>query len=362
MSDSVLQNKSFLDSIFYDKDFLMKNLPLFVKKIRATKEGNGIPYNVIADYYQHQPVVQQFKPHNNAKISHHHIISLLPFERVYCDTMYLTQKNSVLAFVNIIDLFSKYAFSKCYIIKSKTSSISADKAKETFNDFLDEIKKYNIPVGIVYTDRGSEYMGDFQKNLENKKIIQIFANAGDKLKTSPIERFNKTLRIYIEKFKIVYGNINSEVLDIIMKSYNNIEHAGLKYSPIEILKNKKYQDEITSRNYNLNNDEIIDKPITGYVRIRIPGNTFKKVSPVWSDKIYKIKRYSKGSYELDGIDQYFKRADLLPVSKEKLLEPEIDTDLLSNLKKERVYIPRDKVEREPNKYETRGNRVKVNFK
>ena len=147
-----------------------------------------------------------------------------------------------------------------------------------------------------------------------------------------------------------------------MKSYNNIEHAGLKYSPIQILKNKEYQDEITSRNYNLNNDEIIDKPITGYVRIRIPGNTFKKVSPVWSDKIYKIKRFSKGSYELDGIDQYFKRADLLPVSKEKLLEPEIDTDLLSNLKKERVYIPRDKVEREPNKYETRGNRVKVNFK
>ena len=57
MSDSVLQNKKFLDSIFYDKDFLMKNLPLFVKKIRATKEGNSIPYGVIADYYQHQPVV-----------------------------------------------------------------------------------------------------------------------------------------------------------------------------------------------------------------------------------------------------------------------------------------------------------------
>lgn len=364
--DEVLKNKKFFDSIFYDKGFLMKNLPLFVKKIRTIelqeKGHNDIPYSVIESYYDHQPVVQQFRPETDIKVIPRHIIALMPFERIYCDTMYLTQKNSVLAFVNIVDYFSKYAFSRCFTIKSKTSNIPSEKAKLTFNAFLEDIKTYNIPVGIIYTDRGSEYMGDFEKNLQDKKFIQIYANAGDKKKMSPIERFNKTLRIYIEKFKIVYGNINSDVLDIIMKSYNNIEHANLKYSPIEILKNKKYQDEVTSINYAKQNNQISIPSLVGHVRIRIPGNTFKKVSPVWSDKIYTIKSFSKGNYELTELpNKYFKREDILPVSKEKLLQPEIDSDLLSNLRKERVYIPREPVEREATKYQTRGNRVNVKF-
>jgi len=363
----VLKHKSFLDNIFYDRGFLMKNLPLFVKKIREIelqeKGHNNIPYSVIESYYDHQPVVQRFRPHDENRAPHH-IISLLPFERIYCDTMYLTQKNSVLAFVNIVDLFSKYGFSRCYTIKSKTSSISSEKAKITINEFFEEIKQYNIPVGIIYTDRGSEYGGEFEKNLQEKKIIQIYGNAGDKRKTSPIERFNGTIRLYIEKFKIVYGNINSHVLDIIIKSYNNIPHAKLKYTPIEILKNKKYQDEITSINYAMQKDEIRAPPLTGYVRILLQTGSFKKISPIWSHEIYKIKSYSSGNnYILEGIlNKSFKRDELLPVKKD-ILEPEIDTDLLSNLKKERVYIKREEVEREDNdkKYNTRGGRVQVNF-
>jgi transposase InsO family protein len=352
----VLKNKKILDSIFYDKGFLMKNLPLFVKKIRGTA-GHNIPYRVIESYYNHQPVVQRFKPHIENRVPHH-IISLLPFERIYCDTMYLTQKNSVLAFINIVDLFSKYGFSRCYTIKSKTSSISSEKAKITINEFFEEIKQYNIPVGIIYTDRGSEFCGEFEKNLQEKKIIQVYGNAGDKRKTSPIERFNGTIRLYIEKFKIVYGSINSHILDIIIKSYNNIPHAKLKYSPIEILKNKKYQDEITSINYAMQKEEIKEVPLTGYVRVLLQTGTFKKISPIWSHEIYKIKNYSSGNnYTLEGGNKSFKRDELLPVKRD-ILEPEIDNDLI---KKERVYIPREKVEEENKKYNTRGGRVQVKF-
>jgi transposase InsO family protein len=361
----VLKNKKFLDSIFYDKGFLMKGLNVFVKRVREmesqNKEQPEIPYSVIESYYEHQPVVQRFKPE---KIIHipHHIISLLPFERIYCDTMYLTQKNSVLAFVNIVDLFSKFGFSRCFTIKNKTSSISSEKAKITFNDFLDEIKKYDIPVGIVYTDRGSEFMADFQDNLQEKKIIHIYGNAGDKRKTSPVERFNRTIRLYIEKFKIVYGNINSEVLDVIIKSYNHLPHANLKYSPVDILKNKNYQDEITTINYNIKKDEIRVPPLTGYVRVLIQTGTFKKISPTWSHEIYKIKSYSSGNYTLEGLfNKVFKRDELLHVDKEKILEPEIDSDLLSNLKKDRVYLKREIIEKEEKKYNTRGGRVQVKF-
>ena len=321
LHDNVLKNKTFLDNIFYNKGFLMKGFPVFLKVVRET--NSDIPYSVIQSYYDNQEVVQAFKPQNKNLNITRPIISLLPFERIYCDTMYLTQPNSVLGFINIIDLFSKYAFSRCFILKNNTSSISSDKAKNTFNEFMNEIKQYNIPIGIVYTDRGSEYMGDFQKNLEEEGIIQIFANAGDKRKTAPIERFNKSLRLMLEKFKLVYGAINSKVLQTIILSYNNVSHAGLKYTPINILKSKEIQDKITSGYYELNNKQITMPSLTGHVRILIQSNIFKKVSPVWSTTIYKINSFSNGNYLLDGIpDKYFKRDELLSVDKNTLLKPD----------------------------------------
>lgn len=346
----VLKYKSFLDSIFYDKGFLMKGLPVFIKKVRDI--NSDIPYSVIELYYENQEVVQAFKPPDNDVSISHPIISMLPFERVYLDTMYLTQPNSVLAFINVIDLFSKYAFSRCFILKNKTSSISSDKAKTTFNDFLNEIKKYNIPLGIVYTDRGGEFMGEFQKNLEDKGIIQYFSNAGDKRKTSPIERFNKTLRLMIEKFKMIYGGINSSVLETIMLSYNNISHGTLKDSPIDILKSKILQDKITSDNYNLEKNQITLTPLKGSVRILIQTSTFKKVSPVWSSKIYKIKSFSKGNYELNEIpNKYFKRDELLPIETDKLLKPSLK-DEVTVPKQRGVIVPVELVKRE-----TRGKKI-----
>jgi len=346
----VLKSKSFLDSIFYSDAFLMKGLPQFIKKVREVNKE--IPYSVIDSYYNSQEVVQAFKPHDKSVAISYPIISLLPFERIYCDTMYLTQPNSVLGFVNIIDLFSKYAFSRCFILKSKTSSISSEKAKATFNEFMDEVKKYNIPIGIVYTDRGSEYMGDFQTNLESKSIIQIFANTGDKRKTAPIERFNKTLRLMLEKFKLVYGNINSKVLQTIMLSYNNISHANLKDSPIDILKSKELQDKITSANYQINNNQISIPSLKGDVRILIQTNAFKKVSPIWSREIYKIKSYSSGNYSLEGLpNKYFKRDELLPVSREQVLKPE-------KINREALPVEkRDIVPAEIEKRNTRGNKI-----
>ena len=246
--------------------------------------------------------------------------------------MFLTQPNSTIGFINIVDLFSKYAFSKSFILPSKTSAISSKRATEAFNDFLEDIKKYNIPIGIIYTDRGSEYLGEFNDNLENKGIIQVYANTGDKRKTAPIERFNKTLRLMIEKFKVVYGGINSNVLKTIMASYNNIEHANLKYSPIEILNSKKIQDEITMKNEAIKQSIIDEIPLEGYCRIIIQSSVFKKVSPIWSKGIYKIKSFSSGNYILEGIpNRQFKKEELLSVEKDNVQKP-------SNKNSEQVTI------------------------
>jgi len=352
--------KKFLDSIFYDKGFLMKGLPLFIKKIRqeeALNERVKIPSSEIESYYNNQEVVQTFKPIKTVK-THRPIISLLPFQRIYCDSMYLTQPKSTIGFINIVDLFSKYAFSKSFILPGKTSAISSKKATEAFNDFLEDIKKYDIPIGIIYTDRGSEYLGEFNDNLEERGIIQVYANTGDKRKTAPIERFNKTLRLMIEKFKVVYGGINSNVLKTIMASYNNIEHANLKYSPIEILNSKKIQDEITMKNEAIKQSIIDEIPLRGYCRIMIQSSVFKKVSPIWSKEIYKIKSFSSGNYSLEGIpNKQFKRDELLSVEKDNVQKPNniVNSEQVTN-SQEGVTVRSDSI-REKSKREIKKREI-----
>lgn len=351
----VLKYRKVLDDIFYGDGLLMKGFPQFFKAVR--NEQHDIPFSVLKYYYENQAVVQIFKPPEKLDF-HRPIISLLPFGRVYCDTMYLTLKNSVLGFINIIDLFTKYGFSKVYVLKSETSSISSEKAKIAFNEFLNEIKPFNIDIGIVYTDRGSEFLGDFMKDLEEKKIVHVYGNAGDKRKTSPIERFNKTMRLMVEKYRVVYGKVNSNIVKKLITSYNKIPHANLKHSPINILNSKSIQDEVTTNNYNIQKNIVKIPPISGYVRLLIT-KTFKKVSPQWTTEIYKIKNFSNGNYSLEELpNQYFKRDELQSVNKDHLMKKTIrimdtdeikdDDDIKEIVREEPIYNRRlPKVEFEP---------------
>ena len=362
--EEVLKYKEFLDDIFYGEGLLMKGFSYFFKEVRNKEGEKKIGYNVLKSYYNNQAVVQIFKPPETMKsLDYVPIINLFPFERIYIDTMYLTLKNSVLAFINIIDGFSKYAFSRMFILKDKASAIASSKAVSTFNDFLDEIKQYNQELGYVISDRGSEFLGEFMKHLENKKIIHIYANVGDKRKTSIIERFNKTMRLMIEKYRLVYGKIDSNIVNKLISSYNNIPHSNLKYSPLQILESKEIQNKVSSDNYNIKKsiDPIV--PIDGYVRVLI-RKTFKKVSPVWTTQLYKIKNVSNGNYQLEGLDGYFKRDELQSVNKDQLMSHKIRIDVereTENIEKvinnEPIYRGRrfEKIEYEPLKKKTDNN-------
>ena len=50
---------------------------------------------------------------------------------MFMDTMYIRLGKSTLAFCNIIDFFSKYAYSKLFIIGEKAQAITSNKSVET---------------------------------------------------------------------------------------------------------------------------------------------------------------------------------------------------------------------------------------
>ena len=300
----VKEDKPELDKVFYGDNVLMASLPKFEQVLKKDEEEHHLKitkHEENALYYNNQAVRQVFKPHENEH-NYIHILAYYPFERVFMDSMYLRLGNSTMAFVNIIDLFSKYAFSRVFFIKKNSQALPSSTTTQVFNEFLDTITHDypNLPIGIVTTDLGSEYLGNFQHNLREKDIPQVFANAGDKRKTSPIERFNKTLRLYIEKYRVVYGKIDRKVLQLIVDAYNNVNHADLKHTPIEILKDPKFQEEAdlhySEMNY-LNDLETI--PVGSHVRKLLDISPFQKIKPIWSSEIYTVKSYLNSVYKLD---------------------------------------------------------------
>ena len=308
----VEKDKPELNKVYYGDKNLMSNLHTFEEVLELDEKSHHlkhIPNDEAKFFYNNQAVKQVFTPYED-KHEYIHILAYYPLEKIYMDTLYLRLANSTLAFVNGIDLFSKYAFSKCYTLSKSSSSVGSKRATEVFNIFLDEMKsKYpNLPIGRVYTDMGSEFFGEFQNNLMDKNIPQIFADAGNKRQSSPIERFNKTLRLYIEKYRVVYGKIDNNVLSKILTAYNNVSHASLEFSPIQILENSHDQDVVESHYIDVENSNEYGKiPIGSDVRKLINSDKSpfsNKIKPVWSKEIYKVTGYSKSLYTLDDDTKY----------------------------------------------------------
>ena len=55
-----------------------------------------------------------------------------------------------------------------FVIPARSQAITSAKALTVFEEFLEVIKKYGFTVGIIYLDRGSEFVGDFLKYLDSK--------------------------------------------------------------------------------------------------------------------------------------------------------------------------------------------------
>ena len=280
--NDVKNDKTQLDSEYYGDNTLLSNYHNFKTNLKRDEIRNHlkiIPNNEAKLYYDNQGVKQVFKPLVNDGI-YRHIVAFYPFQKIYMDTMYIRLANSTLAFINIVDLFSKYAYSHLFLIGAKAQAVKSSQSVTTLSGFIEEIKQYGYTkkdIGEVTLDGGSEFLGDMTTFLNKEEILNTYANAGDKLKTSPIERFNRTLRLYLEKYKVVSGKIDNNVLQKIINSYNGVVHSGLDYSPIEILKSKKDQLEVEDHFLNWSNKNHINALKIGQeVRILINRSPFQK--------------------------------------------------------------------------------------
>lgn len=124
--------------------------------------------------------------------------------------------------LTVIDIFSKYAWA--IPIKKKTG--------EEITKAFTNIFKERIPTKL-HTDKGLEFINKPTQALFKKHNINWFATENE-TKAQVVERFNRTLKSKMWKY-FTQNNTKKwiDILQDLVKNYNNSFHRTIKMTPIQ---------------------------------------------------------------------------------------------------------------------------------
>ena len=166
----------------------------------------------------------------------------------------------------------------CFDIFSKYSWVFPLKEKKGINvkNALEKIFKERKPK-FLWTDRGTEFYNKQVQDLLNENNIKLYSTNNSEIKSSVVERFNRTFKnMMYKKFTESNNTIFYNILDELVRNYNNKYHSTIKMSPIE--GSKKVNEKKIKNIYNF---EITKKPgklkIGDRVRISLEKIFLKKV-------------------------------------------------------------------------------------
>ena len=131
-----------------------------------------------------------------------------------------------------IDIFSKYAF----VIPLK------DKKGITIKNALQKIFKKRKPK-FLWTDNGKEFYNNQVNDLLEKNNIKLYSTNNSEIKSSVIERFNRTFKnMMYKKFTENNNTIFYNMIDKLVNEYNNKYHRTIKMTPVEASKKTNKTD------------------------------------------------------------------------------------------------------------------------
>lgn len=197
-----------------------------------------------------------------------------------------------------IDTFSKKAYAQ---------PIKAKSANEIVKAFDKIMKQNSRQIEIIRHDRGKEFMNwNFQNFLEKHKIKQQYCFTSLPTKCAIIESFNRTLRLYIQRFFAIQEMVNNNFrkryidrLQNLMDTYNSTIHSTTKYRPNEVNETnatKVYHNMYRKKKRDTKriiNNGLFKKPKLqqgDFVRAVKKRNIFDKMKAKWTDEIFRVKR------------------------------------------------------------------------
>ena len=228
----------------------------------------------------HAPIKRNF---NRRRVITHHVDEIWSADLVFMDK--LSKWNKGFKYIlTVIDVFSKFAW---------VSPLKNKNGISITNAFKTIVMKSNRKPEFLWVDKGSEFYNKTFKEWLKLNNIDIYSTYNDG-KAVVIERFNRTLKTRMYKqFTIQNNTIWYNILDDLVKKYNNTRHSSIKMTPVEASKNKN-QGTVYFNLYG-NMKSLLDKPkfnIGDKVRIsKYKRNMFDKgYTPNWTEELFIIDK------------------------------------------------------------------------
>jgi hypothetical protein len=282
-----------LKEIFYDPKNAYPNINQLSKL--AKKKGVIFNTNELKEFYNGQQINQLFKPRR--KEDYDKIRSLYDqtgtFQADLMDVSRWQNKNKNVSFLlNIIDVFSRYAWSIPLTSKKSIEGEIAEKLEGVYKQFR---KLYpNNPI-VLETDNGNEFLGDVSK-INKKYQVQEYKNDPKRITAHTtmglIERFNRTLLMKLKKHIYTHSLHYLDSLDDFVNFYNKTVHPAIHDTPKNIFMKKRrpiryipVPDEVST--VKLKKYDIV---VGDLVRLRKDPQVFDKktLTPTQSNKIYQV--------------------------------------------------------------------------
>jgi hypothetical protein len=254
---------------------------LGVKQSRVTQ---WLARSRVQQQHRHQPAIGSTKP----RIVHH-------TNNVWqVDLLFFHQ---AIIFV-VVDLWSKFA--RVSVIRSKTPRSVA----EAFDRMLAE----GCAPKAVSSDNGGEFKGAFSRLLEQRGIRQVFGRPGNPTSQASAERFNRTIRMALERYLTDGGTNWRKFLKEWVVMYNDLKNLPTGFTPntlqspsLEVIDIVKSRREKQVKKLLAKRKQVNYEPLTvgDLVRVKILRKGCKKELPEYSAQTYSVTQIFTSKYNWD---------------------------------------------------------------
>ena len=188
--------------------------------------------------------------------------------------------------LNVIDVFSKYAWSIPLKDKKATTVLGA------FEKIVSESKRQPKH---IWVDEGKEFYNKYMDESIKENDIVRYSTHGEH-KSAVVERFNRTLKTNMWKRFTAENTRNwIDMLDKLLRDYNNKVHSTIKMTPVQA--SLKENEVAVWNNIYRNVKRATNKElfkIGDTVRIsRTKGMFEKGYLPNWSEELFTIVEVKK---------------------------------------------------------------------
>ncbi|MDR3571778.1 MAG: DDE-type integrase/transposase/recombinase [Candidatus Pacebacteria bacterium] len=307
-----------MKKLFYDTKTGLRSSSLYSK---AKAIDPTITRALVKEFLSKQNVTQVFKPR---KIKRFYPLIATKPGRIQIDLMDMSNEDTVKNkgrkwLFCAVDVFSRYAF--CFPQTSKSDMSYLESLKSLIKD----CKEVGIVPYQIDSDSESSFMSrQFKALLKANDITQNLVPVGDKHRVGIVERFNGTVRMFLNRYKTVYKTTDwLSVIPDFLTNYNTTVHSTLDgQTPKEAIEGTGATSHMFNQTLDASEETYKERFSVGdKVRLRRKHALFEKRSTgVWTKTIHTVEEIKGSDIYVDDRVEPYRKENLLKVNESENVE------------------------------------------